>query len=33
MPEEATRFVMHGTREVLTLAGTAAHLEQQVYAI
>lgn len=33
MPEEVTGFTMHGTREVLTLAGAAVHLEQQVYAI
>lgn len=29
----AIRFVMHGTREVLALAGPAIHLEQQVNAI
>lgn len=33
MPDEAMGFVMHGTREVLALAGIAVHLEQQVFAI
>ncbi len=33
MSEEATPFVMYGTREVLSLAGSAVHLEQQIYAI
>lgn len=33
MAEEATGFVMHGAREILTLTGTAIHLEQQIFAI
>ncbi len=33
MPDEVLGFTMHGAREVLALAGAAAHLEQQIYAI